>query len=135
MAAVHTPPLPWEMAAQVQLSLHYSHDDEDKAISGCTLWPSEGQPLLLVWALLLVRAVILLISALIPANRAIITVYSINVCTLMLIGFAVCAYRSFTVAIFDAVWFVNFWLRLYHILCLPLPKVTTFPLPRTVCLD
>ena len=58
-------------------------------------------------ALLLVRAVILLISALIPTNNAIITVFSINVCTLVLIGFAVGVYRSFTVAIFDAVWFVN----------------------------
>ena len=58
-------------------------------------------------ALLLMRAVILLISALIPTNRAIITVYSINVCTLVLIGFAVGVYRSFSVAIFDAVWFVN----------------------------
>ena len=58
-------------------------------------------------ALLLVRAVILLISALIPTNRAIITVFSINVCALVLIGFAVGVYRSFTVAIFDAVWFVN----------------------------
>ena len=58
-------------------------------------------------ALLLMRAVILLISTLIPTNRAIITVYSINVCTLVLIGFAVGVYRSFTVAIFDAVWFVN----------------------------
>ena len=57
--------------------------------------------------LLLVRAAILLISALIPTNRDIITVYSINVCTLVLIGFAVSIYRSFTVAIFDAVWFVN----------------------------
>ena len=58
-------------------------------------------------ALLLMRAIILLISTLIPTNRAIITVYSINVCTLVLIGFAVGVYRSFTVAIFDAVWFVN----------------------------
>ena len=59
-------------------------------------------------ALLLVRAVILLISALIPANRAIITVYSINVCALVLMtGFAVGVYRSFAVATFDAVWFVN----------------------------
>ena len=59
-------------------------------------------------ALLLVRAVILLISALIPANRAIITVYSINVCALVLMtGFAVGVYRSFAVATFNAVWFVN----------------------------
>ena len=59
-------------------------------------------------ALLLVRAVILLISALIPANRAIITVYSIAVCALVLMtGFAVGVYRSFTVATFNAVWFVN----------------------------
>ena len=59
-------------------------------------------------ALLLVRTVILLISALIPANRGIITVYSINVCALVLMtGFAVGVYRSFAVATFDAVWFVN----------------------------
>ena len=59
-------------------------------------------------ALLLVRAVILLISALIPANRAIITVYSITVCVLVLMtGFAVGVYRSFAVATFNAVWFVN----------------------------
>ena len=59
-------------------------------------------------ALLLVRAVILLISALIPANRAIITVYSITVCALVLMtGFAVGVYRSFAVATFNAVWFVN----------------------------
>ena len=59
-------------------------------------------------ALLLVRAVILLISALIPANRAIITVYSITVCVLVLmIGFAVGVYISFAVATFDVVWFVN----------------------------
>ena len=59
-------------------------------------------------AILLVRAVILLISALIPANRAIITVYSINVCALVLMtGFAVGVYRSFAVATFNAVWFVN----------------------------
>ena len=58
--------------------------------------------------LLLVRAVILLISALIPANRAIITVYSINVCALVLMtGFAVGVYRSFAVSTFNAVWFVN----------------------------
>ena len=59
-------------------------------------------------ALLLVRAVILLISALIPANRAIITVYSINVCALVLMtGFAVGVYRNFAVSTFNAVWFVN----------------------------
>ena len=58
--------------------------------------------------LLLMRAVILLISALIPANRAVITLYSINVCTLVLMtGFAIGVYRSFAVATFNAVWFVN----------------------------
>ena len=51
-------------------------------------------------ALLLVRAVILLISALIPANRGIITVYSIAVCALVLM-------TGFAVATFNAVWFVN----------------------------
>ena len=59
-------------------------------------------------ALLLVRAVILLISALIPANRSNITVYSIVVCALVLMtGFAVGVYKSFTVSTFNAVWFVN----------------------------
>ena len=59
-------------------------------------------------ALLLVRAVILLISALIPANRANITVFTIAVCALLLMtGFAVGVYKSFAVATFNAVWFVN----------------------------
>ena len=59
-------------------------------------------------ALLLVRAVILLISALIPTNRAIITVYSITICVLVLMsGFAVGVYRNLAVATFNAVWFVN----------------------------
>ena len=57
--------------------------------------------------LLLVRAVILLISALVPANRAIITVFSIAVCALVSTGFAVGVYKSFAVATFNAVWFVN----------------------------
>ena len=59
-------------------------------------------------ALLLVRAVILLISALIPANRTNITVFSITVCALVLMtGFAVGVYKSFAVATFNAVWFLN----------------------------
>ena len=58
-------------------------------------------------ALLLVRAVILLISALIPANRANTTVFSIVLCTLVLTGFAFGVYESFAVATFNAVWFVN----------------------------
>ena len=58
-------------------------------------------------ALLLVRAVILLISALIPANRANTTVFSIALCTLVLTGFAIVVYKSLAVAIFNAVWFVN----------------------------
>ena len=58
-------------------------------------------------ALLLVRAVILLISALIPANRANTTVFSIVVCALVLTAYAFGAYKSFAVATFNAVWFVN----------------------------
>ena len=58
-------------------------------------------------ALLLVRAVILLISTLVPANRANITVFSIVVCALVLTGFAVGVNKSFAVATFSAVWFVN----------------------------
>ena len=58
-------------------------------------------------ALLLVKAVILLISALIPGNRANITVFSIVLCTLVLTGFAIVVYKSLAVATFNAVWFVN----------------------------
>ena len=58
-------------------------------------------------ALLLVKAVILLISALIPSNRTNITVFSITVCALVSTGFAVGVYKSFAVATFNAVWFVN----------------------------
>ena len=49
VATVHTPPLLRTVVAQVQLSPHHSHDDEDKAFSGCPLWPFEWQPSLLVW--------------------------------------------------------------------------------------
>ena len=59
-------------------------------------------------ALLLVRAVILLISALIPANRANITVFSIAVCALVLTtGLSVGVYKSFAVATFNSIWFAN----------------------------
>ena len=59
-------------------------------------------------AVLLVRAVILLISVLILTNRAIITVFSINVCAFLLVTcFAIGVYRSFAVATFNAVWFAN----------------------------
>ena len=58
-------------------------------------------------ALLLVRAVILLLSALVPANRANITLFSIVVCALVLIAFTVGVYKSFAVATFNAVWFLN----------------------------
>ena len=58
-------------------------------------------------ALLLVRAVILLISALIPANRANTTVFSIALSALVSTSFAIVVYKSLAVAIFNAVWFVN----------------------------
>ena len=58
-------------------------------------------------ALLLVKAVILLISALIPQDRTIITLYSITICTLVLTGFSICVYRSLAVATYNTVWFVN----------------------------
>ena len=59
-------------------------------------------------ALLLVRAVILLISALIPANRANITVFSIVICALVLMtGLSVGVYKSFAVATFNSIWFAN----------------------------
>ena len=110
MAAVHTPPLPRTVAAQVQLSPHHSHDDEDKAIFGY-IYSHYGhlKDSHRYWfgVLLLVRAVILLLSVLIPTNRAIITVYSINVCSLVLTGFAVGVYRNFAAATFNAVWFIN----------------------------
>ena len=59
-------------------------------------------------SILLVRAVILLISALIPANRANITVFSIAVCALVLTtGLSVGVYKSFAVATFNSIWFAN----------------------------
>ena len=59
-------------------------------------------------ALLLVRAIILLISALIPANRPNITVFSIAVCaSVLMTGFAIGVNKSFAVATFNTVWFVN----------------------------
>ena len=58
--------------------------------------------------LLLVRAVILLISALIPANRANIAVFSITVCALVLMtGLSVGVYKIFAVAKFNSIWFAN----------------------------
>ena len=58
-------------------------------------------------ALLLMKAAILLISALIPQNRIIIAVYSITMCALVLTGFSFGVYKSFAVATFNAAWFVN----------------------------
>ena len=70
--------------------------------------PLKGNHRYWLGALLLVRAVILLISALIPANRANITVFSIVVCAIVLMtGSAIGVYKSFAVATFNAVWFVN----------------------------
>ena len=57
--------------------------------------------------LLLVKAIILLISALIPTNRTNITVFSIAICAQVLTSFAFGVYKSFAVATFNAVWFVN----------------------------
>ena len=57
-------------------------------------------------ALLLVRAVILLISALVPVNHTVI--YSINLYTSVLMTcLAIGVYNSFAVATFNAVWFAN----------------------------
>ena len=58
-------------------------------------------------ALLLMKAAILLISALISQNRTIIAVYSITMCALVLTGFSVSVYKSLAVVTFNAVWFVN----------------------------
>ena len=67
--------------------------------------PLKGNDRYWFGALLLVRAVILLISALVPANRANITVFSIVV--VLMTGFAVGVYKSFFVSTFNAVWFVK----------------------------
>ena len=59
-------------------------------------------------ALLLVRAVILLLSALLPATHTIITVFSIIVCSFVLVTcLTIGVYRSLAVATFNAVWFAN----------------------------
>ena len=59
-------------------------------------------------ALLLVKTVILLISSLVPTNRAIITIYSITVCASVLVTcLTIGVYRRVAVATFNAVWFAN----------------------------
>ena len=58
-------------------------------------------------ALLLVRAVILLISAFIPASHFNTTVLSIAICASVFSGFAFNVYKNFAVATFYAVWFLN----------------------------
>ena len=58
-------------------------------------------------ALLLVRAIVLLISALVPADHASVVVYAITVCSFVLTAFALIVYQIFTVAMFEVALFIN----------------------------
>ena len=58
-------------------------------------------------ALLLVRAAILLISALIPANRSSVVVLCISVISAVLTHFGHLVYRNLVVAMFDITFFMN----------------------------
>ena len=58
-------------------------------------------------ALLLVRAVILLISALIPANRSSVVVLCVSVFAVVLTHFGHMVYRNLAVAMFDIAFFMN----------------------------
>ena len=58
-------------------------------------------------ALLLARAVILLMSALIPTNHAVVVNFSTSICAVVLIYFGLIVYRSITVAMYDTFFFMN----------------------------
>ena len=59
-------------------------------------------------ALLLVRAVILLFSALVPTHHASTVVFGITVCSFLLAYSAPIVYENLVVAMFDSMFFVNF---------------------------
>ena len=58
-------------------------------------------------ALLLVRAAILLLTALIPANHSVIVNFCVSVSAILLIYFGLIVYQNISVAMFDASFFVN----------------------------
>ena len=107
MASIHTTTLPGAVAAQVQLPTGCPHANKDQTIPRCTQWVFEGQTSLLVGTLLLVRAAILLISALVPANRSSIIVLCISVFAVVLAYFGQLVYCNLAVAMFDIAFFTN----------------------------
>ena len=69
---------------------------------------SEWQPSLLVWGPSSSESCHSPVISSHSYNCAIITVYSINVCALVLVTcLAIGVYRSFAVATFNAIWFAN----------------------------
>ena len=58
-------------------------------------------------ALLIARAAILLMSALIPTNHAVVVNFSTSICAVVLNYFGLIVYRSITVAMYDTFFFMN----------------------------
>ena len=57
--------------------------------------------------LLIVRVIILLLSALVPANHASVTVFCITLCSFLLTNFALMVYQNIIVAMFVAIVYAN----------------------------
>ena len=57
--------------------------------------------------LLLLRVIILLLSALVPANHASVIVFCITVCSIVLTNFALMVYQNIVIAIFVAIVYAN----------------------------
>ena len=69
--------------------------------------PLKGEHRYWFGALLLVRAAILLISALVPANRASIVVYCVLISAAMLMYFGQIVYQNITLSMFDTSFYLN----------------------------
>ena len=69
--------------------------------------PLKGKHRYWFGALLLLRAVILLMSALVPANHSVIVNFCVSVSAIVLMYFGLIVYRNISVATFDASFFMN----------------------------
>ena len=105
MVSIHTNTLPRAVAAQMQQPTHFPHDHEDQAISQCPLKSKQSYRF---GALLLVRAIILLISALVAANRTHLIVFCILVCAVALSYFGQFVHCNLILSAFHTVSFMNF---------------------------
>ena len=69
--------------------------------------PLKGKHRYWFGALLIARAAILLMSALIPTNHAVLVNFSTSICAVVLNYFGLIVYRSITVAMYDIFFFMN----------------------------